>query len=218
MTAHYSPKAVIFDMDGVIFDTERLARELWEKVFADYGYTLTDDCFKSVIGRTIEDTMQIFEDAFGHDIPIQEMDEKQEALYQDYINKPLPFKPGVFELIAYLDAHNLPKAVGSSTYTDQVKGILARNDILQHFQAVVGGDEVKQGKPCPDIFLKAAEQLGVAPKDCLVLEDSENGIKAANNAGIPVLMIPDLIPPEDIAPAAHFSVVQSLGEVIGLLQ
>ncbi|MDR1413141.1 MAG: HAD family phosphatase, partial [Actinomycetes bacterium] len=199
-------------------DTERLAREVWRKVFSEYGLEFTDDCYKEIIGRTIKDAMIILDKAYGHHIPLQELNEKQEALYQDYITRPLPLKPGADELLDWLAQNDIPCALGSSTYHDQVSAILQRNNLSDCFQVLVGGDDVARGKPAPDIFLAAARQLQVAPERCLIIEDSENGLRAANAAGAVTVMVPDLIAPMEIDTTLKFLTFDTLGALIPALE
>jgi HAD superfamily hydrolase (TIGR01509 family) len=202
--------AVIFDMDGVLFDTEQLARELWRDVFADYGIKPPDELYRQAIGRSIAGTMQLFDEAFGDCIDIQELDEKQEALYRKCISQTLPIKPGVFELLDWLRVRQVPTAVASSTYHAEVEGMLTRNGLRAYFSAVIGGDEVAVSKPAPDIFLKAADELGVDPAYCLAIEDSNNGLRAAQAAGMSTVMVPDLIAPAEVDADLSYQVCASL--------
>lgn len=206
----HTTKAFIFDMDGVIFDTERIARRLWRRVFSDYGYHLGDDDYKKVIGRSMHATFQVFTEEYGPGLPIEEMVKAQDLLWQETTSGLISIKEGVVSTLDYLNALNIPCAVGSSTYQAEVEKKLSTNGLSEYFQVFVGGDSVDYAKPAPDIFLKCSELLGVGPENCLVIEDSNNGLRAANAAGIPAVMIPDLIPANEIDSDLSFVAYDSL--------
>ncbi|MCW5852466.1 MAG: HAD family phosphatase [Anaerolineae bacterium] len=209
--------AVIFDMDGLLLDTERLARQAWQQALADWGYSLPDALFLAVVGRTARSTAEVFRQGFGPDLPLDQVirrkDEYLDALYAQAI----PVQPGVFELLACLDEWGVPKAVASSTVRARVLFKLGRTGLLDRFPVVVGGDEVAHGKPAPDVFLTAAQRLDVAAAACLVLEDSDAGVTAAVAAGMRVIMVPDIKPPAPESAARAYRVVASLHHVIPLL-
>ncbi|MCL2402762.1 MAG: HAD family phosphatase [Coriobacteriia bacterium] len=193
------PKAIIFDMDGVIFNTEVIARRLWREVFIEYGYEFSDETYKRLIGLPMHASYQLLTEIYGKGLPIEEMAKKQDTLWQKTTSgKKTELKSGVFEILDFLKSHEVPCAVGSSTYHDEVEERLKINGLRDYFDVVVGGDYVEHAKPAPDIFLKCAEYLNVQPADCLVIEDSKNGLIAANAAGIPAVMIPDLIPADEV--------------------
>ena len=209
--------AVLFDLDGLLLDTERLARRAWQSALADWGYSLPDALFLSVIGRTARSTAEVFRQSFGPDLPldlvIRRKDEVLDALYA----QPIPVQPGVLEVLACLDEWDIPRAVASSTVRARVLFKLARTGLLDRFPVVVGGDEVPHGKPAPDVFLAAAQRLDVAAAACLVLEDSDAGVAAAEAAGMRVIMVPDIKPPAPESRARAYRVVASLHEALPLL-
>ncbi len=203
--------AVIFDMDGLMLDTETLAREAWFDTMREFGITLTDAIYLSVLGTTGARTRQIFTEAYGNHIPIDQMyARKQEWLDAAVREGRVRVKPGLIELLDYLDAHGIPKAVGSSTARSLVLKKLGAVGLADRFSVIVGGDEVDHGKPAPDIFLCCAELLAVSPSNCLVLEDSDNGVRAAYAAGMHCIMVPDLKQPADDVSALAEKVVISL--------
>lgn len=207
--------AVIFDMDGLMLDTETLAREAWFNTMHTYGIGLTDAVYLQVLGTTGARTRQIFQEAYGQDIPIDAMYEHKQQYIDDAIAQGhIAAKPGLIALLDYLDANHIPKAVGSSTSRALVLKKLEVAGVHDRFKVIVGGDEVQHGKPAPDIFLRCAEMLKIPPANCVVLEDSDNGVRAAHAAGMKCIMVPDLKPPaDDVLPLAD-AVVRSLNEVI----
>ncbi|BCX02967.1 MAG: hydrolase [Candidatus Roseilinea sp.] len=219
MSCESSTIAVIFDMDGLMLDTEALAREAWFETMRRWGYTLTDDVYLRVLGTTGARTRDIFREAFGPNIPIEAMyDHKQRYVDEAIASGRIAVKPGLVELLDWLDAQRIPKAVASSTARALVLKKLGLVNLAARFDAIVGGDEVAHGKPAPDIFLEAARRLNVLPCACVVLEDSENGVRAAHAAGMHVIMVPDLKPPDDDVRALADHVLPSLHEAQRVLR
>lgn len=211
--------AVIFDMDGLMLDTETLAREAWFATMRKWGYELTDEVYLQVLGTTGARTRDIFRAAFGEGIPIEEMYAHKQGYVDEAIARQrVAVKPGLVELLDWLDERRIPKAVASSTVRELVLKKLGLTGLVHRFDAIVGGDEVSHGKPAPDIFLEAARRLGVPPGECVVLEDSEAGIRAAHAAGMLPIMVPDLKPPSDDVKALAYQIVSSLDEATAILQ
>jgi HAD superfamily hydrolase (TIGR01509 family) len=210
--------AVIFDMDGLMLDTETLAREAWFNTMRTFGIALTDEIYLQVLGTTGARTRQIFQEAYGAGIPIDAMyDHKQKYIDDAIAQGRIAAKPGLVALLNHLDANGIPKAVGSSTVRALVMKKLKAAGVRDRFEVIVGGDEVQHGKPAPDIFLKCAELLNVPPANCLVLEDSDNGIRAAHSAGMQCIMVPDLKPPADDVRLLANAVVGSLDEALNVI-
>lgn len=211
--------AVIFDMDGLMLDTERLARRAWQAAMAAHGFTLPDEIYLQFVGRTREDTEQILRRTYGPDFPYAEVYRERQANVAAAIARDgLPLKPGLLELLDWLEEAGLPRAVASSSSRAAVLDRLGRVGLLDRFAAHVGGDEVRRGKPEPDIFLAAAARLGLPAEGCLVLEDSELGVQAAHAAGMRALMIPDLKPPSPGTAALAEAVLLSLHEARRFIQ
>jgi HAD superfamily hydrolase (TIGR01509 family) len=210
-------KAVIFDMDGLMFDTERLARDAWRRAMAEQGYALDDDVYLTAVGRTVEGACGVFVDAFGPDLPIADIEAAKARYLRDMLEPGPPLKPGLLPLLDGLEALRLPLAVASATARAEIERRLAGVSLLRRFDAVVGGDEVARGKPAPDLFLLAAGRLGARPADCLVLEDSEAGVRAAAAAGMAVVMVPDLVEPSPSVRALAEAVLPSLAEALEIV-
>ncbi len=189
-------KAVIFDMDGLMLDTEALAIPSMQVAGKAIGINLTDEILIEMNGLNESDLNVFLEKKLGRSI-----DQKKfsEAFYEDY-NKAIAengffIKEGLIELIDCLKENNIKLAVATSTRNDLALKKLKLAGIIDQFEVVIGGDQVAQGKPAPDPYLKAASKLGVDVSNCLALEDSDNGAMSAFSAGIGVIVVPDLKQP-----------------------
>lgn len=191
-------QAVIFDMDGVIFDSERLVIECWQVIADKYEIPDIVEICMRVQGNNRVETAKRFREKYGNDFPYEIYKNKVTALFRErYGNGKLPLKPGVLEVLTELKRKRVPLALASSTRMDIVKLELEEAHLLPYFDAVLGGDMAPRSKPEPDIFLAAAAALGVVPENCYVLEDSYNGIRAAHRAGMHPVMIPDMQQPTE---------------------
>lgn len=190
--------AVIFDMDGVLFDTESLVLSCWLEAGIPLGLTNIPDVFSRCIGCNKTLTYDILLNAYGKDFPKEAFDARVHELYLSHVaSDGIPVKKGVFEILSFLQEQHIPIALGSSTRIENVTWELKATGLWDFFSAVIGGDLVKHSKPAPDVFLAAAEKLSFLPENCYVIEDSYNGIRAAFAAGMHPLMVPDLLPPND---------------------
>ncbi len=206
-------RAIIFDMDGLMLDTERLALKAWQLAGADFGFPISDDIFIAMVGRNRRDSDCILVEIFGSDFPVDAVRKKRRAYVDGWIDEgKLAVKSGLLELLCFLDEISMPKAVATSTGYERAIYKLALTNLLEHFPIVIAGDQVQKGKPAPDIFLAASVQLGVLPESCLVLEDSDVGIQAAYNAGMTPVMIPDMKPPSEKSLAFAYRIFGGLGE------
>ncbi len=192
--------AVVFDMDGVIFDSESLGLRSWQIVADRYGLGDVSETSKKCIGRNTADTMKIFDEAYGDKVSIEALYEEGKIEMQKIIaSEGLPLKSGVRELLDFLRAQGMRTGLASSTKQAMVKEELGSVGLLDYFSVVIGGDMIKLSKPEPEIYLLACEKLGVSPEKSVCIEDSYNGIISAHRAGLHTIMVPDLLAPtEDI--------------------
>ncbi len=187
--------AVIFDMDGVIFDSERLVLVCWEKVSEKYGIQGIEEVFMPCIGTNAEKTKEVVLDHYGQDFPFEEFRKEASVLFHEDVNRNgLPVKKGVRELLEYLKEREIPTAVASSTRLEVVTGELKQAGLYEYFKVVMGGDQLKRSKPEPDIYLMTCEKLGVNPGQAYAIEDSYNGIRSSYSAGMKPIMVPDMLP------------------------
>jgi len=219
MNRDFNPAAVIFDMDGVMLDTERIYRHAWSHAMAQLGYVLPDELYFRIMGKTVSEIQTVFRKDFGPDVPFEAIvGLKQQQVEAAFSEKGIPVKAGLTDFLDRLDHWRLPRAVASSTARKQVVEMLSRSGVAHRFEVIVGGDEVLRSKPAPDLFLAAAERLAAPAGGCMVLEDSEAGIRAARAAGMHSILIPDLLaPPEEISRLAS-AVMPSLDNACKYLQ
>lgn len=190
--------AVLFDMDGVIFDSEIKVIECWKEIADKYGIEGIEEQCYACLGTTREMTRDIMLEHYGEDFPYDTYKEEMSDLFHSrYGGGRLPKKAGVVELLRHLQLHNKKIALASSTRRAIVEQELRDGGLLPYFDAVICGDMVEKSKPEPDIFLKACEVLGVEPKRAFGVEDSYNGIRSLAAANIPAIMVPDLKQPDD---------------------
>lgn len=191
-------KAVIFDMDGVLFDTERVYLESWIKVFKEYGYTMTKEMYIPLMGTGRKNVKEVFKKTFGDNIPIEEMYvKKDELLFKAIDNNEVPLKLGAIDILCYLKEEGYKIALATSAKRDRVTKQIQASNMNNMFNAIVCGDDVVNSKPDPEIFLKAAKKLDVNPENCVVIEDSLAGIKGANKGGMKGFHVEDLKKADD---------------------
>ncbi len=190
------PHAVLFDMDGLMLDTEPLAVRAWDEAAQAMGVTFDAAIARRMIGRNFHDCTALLHAESPAGYPVEAVLGRWHDAYDAIVlREGLAVKAGVFLLLDHLDAHGIPRAVATSTRRVRAEAKLRQSALLSRFGAVVGGDEVARGKPAPDIYLEAARRLGVTASACLVLEDSDAGVRGALAAGMTPIMVPDLLPP-----------------------
>ena len=188
------PAAILFDMDGLLLDTERLIRGVMIAVMADMGFAMDDSDYAALIGRPEADSAALMRARFGGGLKYDEVRQRVAQRLQDRHGTHRPLKPGATALLAQVNAAGIPAAVVTSTEQAQARAHLAAAGLLPGFITIIGGDDVTRGKPDPEPYATAAARLGIAPGAALALEDSHNGVIAAHAAGVPVIMVPDLLP------------------------
>lgn len=207
-------KAVVFDMDGVLFDTERLCMDSWVAVAAKRGIPDMEKVFPLCIGRNMTDSEQIVRDRYGEDFPYEQF--RRDAsrwFWREIEEHGQPMKPGVDELLSYLRENGWRIGLASSTNRASVLKHLERAGIGEYFSEVIGGDQILHSKPEPDIYLLACSRLGVNPKETYAIEDSYNGIRSANRAGMRPIMVPDMLPPTEETEALCCVICENLLQV-----
>lgn len=205
--------AVIFDMDGVLFDTENIAQQCWEKAAEITGWTDWRETYHKVVGSTMEVQNRELENALGKEGAEQFHQAIRSQFNVGFGVRPLPQKPGVHEVLNVLKEHGIAVAVASSTVKEYVIRNTSDAHLDGYFDAMIGGDQIKNSKPAPDIFLAAAEALGASPEKCYVVEDSFNGIRSAHAAGTHPIMVPDVLTPTEEIYTLAEKVFPSLIEV-----
>lgn len=181
---------VIFDLDGLMVDTEPLARIAWEGVLLDYGQALDEHTYRQTIGLRLQDTSRLLRETYQLDETADVLGQAKEAAMTELLHKGVPVMPGLKTLLAALQRRNLAWAVATSSRRSYAELVLGQLRLLEVCAAVAGGDEVSRGKPFPDIYLLAAERLGARPSSCLALEDSVPGALAAVAAGMVTVAVP----------------------------
>ena len=211
-------KSVIFDMDGVIFDSERLYIDCCVEAAEQLCMENIVETCRRCIGVTSDVTENILLETYRDAALVARFRDRSVSLFLDRCRAgELGIKPGVVELLQALMSVCIPIAIASSTRTSIVESELLEAGLLDFFDVIVGGDQVQRSKPNPDIFLKAAVLLGSDPQDCVVIDDSYNGIRAAKAAGMKAVMVPDLLEPTEEMESLADAIVPSLFEVPPLL-
>lgn len=212
-------QAVVFDMDGVIFDTERLVIEFWKEVAKKHNIPNVEHTCIQCLGTNRVRTREIFLENYGADFPFDPYRAEVTELFNThYKGVPLPTKPGVRDLLSYLQEQDIKVGLASSTAQHLVRDEIGTAGLLPYFQTLVCGDMVEHSKPAPDIFLKACEILNADPTKSIAIEDSFNGIRSAHCAGMTPIMVPDQVQPTDEIRALAFHVMPSLLDVLNWLK
>ena len=212
-------RAVIFDLDGVLADSEPLWNEIDATLLAEYGVTYRGEYHRNVLGISYRLAVEFYKKTFNLSVPTEEMMRLRGEIAVDFFANKIGLFPSTREVVEELRQMNLRLAVGTSSVSASARPFLDRHNLTPLFDVIVTGDEVEHGKPQPDIYLRAAEKLRVAPDACLVIEDALSGIAAANAAKMRVAAIPDarFVDPRDYEQEADY-VLSSLEEIPSLVK
>jgi HAD superfamily hydrolase (TIGR01509 family) len=217
MTLPRVPQAVVFDMDGLLFDTEAIAREAILATALRLGFDMPEQVFLAMVGLPADASRALLLKHYGDDFDVDTFWTEADEDFLRRLTGRQFLKAGVVELLALLDRRELKCAIATSSHHQHVQRNLTIHDLQGRFHLVVAHGDYALGKPNPDPFLKAAEMLGVAPENCLALEDSFNGVRSASAAGMMTIMVPDLIQPTDEIRKLCLRVARDLHEVRELL-
>ena len=210
-------KGAIFDMDGLMFDTESVYYICWKKTAESYGRTFYDEFYRSIMGTSHKTTLSMVE-KFYPGIDPQEFVDRCWNYVDEMLLESVPVKKGLYELLAFFKENGVKMAVASSSGIELIKRNLEMTNVLSYFDAVLSGQNLPNGKPAPDVFLLAAKELGLDPSDCYVFEDSFNGVRAGAAAGCTTIMVPDLVEPNDEIRGLYDGEYESLLAVKDALQ
>lgn len=213
MTLPRRPEAVIFDLDGLLFDTEQLYQDAIMAAAVDLGHDMTPAIFRTMIGRPLAQTRAFLLETYGSSFPVDELLAAWHRHFAVIVETRLAVKPGVHELLDALDALALPRGIATSSSHRTVQHHLGAHDLSGRFHQIVASGDYAAGKPAPDPYLLAAKRIGVDPKLCLALEDSHNGVRSAAAAGMMTIMVPDLLEATDDIRALCIFVVHDLHAV-----
>ncbi len=211
--------AVVFDMDGVIFDSERATMLCWLELADKYGIKDIEKPYLACTGTNKEMTRKIMMDAYGENFPYDEYEKEASYMYHErYDGGRLPMKSGVFEILDFLKINKKKIALASSTRKQTVISQLRDAGILAFFDEIVTGDMIKKSKPDPDIYLLAIERIGVSSERSYAIEDSYNGVRAAYRGKLRPIMVPDLLPADEEMREISEAVIENLNDVINYMK
>ncbi len=199
-------KGAVFDMDGLMFDTERLVYDNWQRMMDEYGYPYDIEFFKQTIGKRKAEVQNIYRSRFGDDFPYWSFADEGKARYIEQVDRDgIPVKKGLYDILDFCRENGVKIALATSTSRQTTEFNLRSAGVSDYFDALVCGEEVKNGKPHPEVFLTAAKKLGLSPESCAAFEDSISGIKSAHAAGMITVMVPDFLDPtEEILPMISY--------------
>jgi HAD superfamily hydrolase (TIGR01509 family) len=211
------PDAVIFDLDGLLLDSERVYEAVTRDALRCMGFEMSQSLYAGMMGLPGRECDAVLREAFGPDFSSEQFKEQFWAHVEPHFQAGIPLKAGALELLDDLDRRGIAKAVATSSERRTLEIKLTGAGVRDRFSIIITRDDVARGKPHPDPFLKAAQGLGVRPSGCVALEDSYNGVRSAHAAGMAAVMVPDLLAPTDEIAALCAAIAQDLHEVRRLL-
>lgn len=211
-------KAVVFDMDGLLVDTETVVYRAMQRAAGGIGSAMPFATFQRMVGLQHAHSDLILIEHFGDGFDLGAWSAAVSAHFREELAGGIALKTGVVEILDQLDALGLPRAIATSSSLESVRASLGPHSLVDRFHALVTRDAQTQGKPHPEPFLMAAEALGVDPADCLALEDSHNGVRSASAAGMMTVMVPDMLDPTEEMETLCVRIAQDLHEVRGWLE
>ena len=212
-------KAVIFDMDGTLFDTESVYANAWRAAGRELNFAPIEEAIAACTGRNAKDTRRFFEDHYADLVSYDEFMAVRTKYYDAKIAEiGVPLKPGVVELLEYLKANGIGIALATATRMVRTLENMERTGLGHYFDVLVTGDMVEHGKPHPETFLTAAAKLGVDPSECMGVEDSFNGVRAIRAAGMVTVMVPDVTAPTPEIEALLDAKCETLHELIPMIE
>lgn len=210
--------SVIFDMDGTLIDTEKYYRIFWPKALAEFGYQMTDEQALSMrsLGRPFAPAR--LKELFGSELDYKLVRNRRKEMMEAYLEQSgIELKPGAAEVLKLLREKGIATAIATANDEKRTRKYLGKLGLLPLFDHIVCATMVKEGKPSPDIYLYACEQLGQAPGSCLAVEDSPNGVISAYRAGCRVVMVPDQTQPDEELSSMLYAKAGSLKDIACLL-
>jgi len=211
-------KAVVFDMDGLLVDTETVVYRAMQRAAGGIGSEMPFATFQRMVGLQHAHSDLILIEHFGDDFDLEAWSAAVSAHFREELGAGIALKAGVVEILDQLDLLGLPRAIATSSSLESVRASLGPHSLVDRFHALVTRDVQTKGKPHPEPFLKAAEALGVDPADCLALEDSHNGVRSASSAGMMTVMVPDMLDPTEEMETLCVRIAQDLHEVRAWLE
>ena len=212
------PLAVVFDMDGTIYDTETLSAKGWREAAEHFGLKDFEPTIRDCVGLNRSAIEALLKERFGPSFPLEEFLSYTRTTLQRRVREHCPIKPGAIELLAWLKENGIAIAMATSSHQNTARERLERSGLLDYFPVIVGGDMVAHSKPAPEPYLTACQMLGVLPEEAWGIEDSPNGVRSVHAAGLVTVMVPDTIPPTPELEALCWRVSPSLYDVEAILQ
>ena len=212
-------RAVIFDLDGTLIDTEKYYRIFWPKALAAFGYHMTDEQALRLrsLGRPFAPAL--LKEWFGEELDYYAVRQKRKDMMEEYLDREgVQRKPGALELVRRLKELGIVTAIATASDLERTEKYLRLTGLEGYFDRLISATQVKEGKPAPDIYAYACEQLGLAPAECLAVEDSPNGVLSAYRAGCRTVMVPDQTEPDEELKKYLYARVDSLTDILGLVE